>query len=132
MTTAALSEARASRARVIGYWACTAIVAAECLVGGVMDILRVPPFSEIMQHLGYPPYFSDILGLWKLLGCLAILVPRFPRLTEWAYAGMFFNMTGAAASHLAVGDKTGRLIAPIIFTILVLISWALRPQVRRA
>src|SRR5262245_9202468 len=95
-----------------------------------MDILRMPPFSAIMQHLGYPPYFSDIVGVWKVLGSVAILVARFPRLTEWAYAGMIFNMTGAVASHLAVGDKAGRLVAPIIFTILVLISWALRPRAR--
>ena len=69
-----------------------------------MDILRLPPFFGILKHLGYPGYFSVILGVWKVLGSVAVLAPRFPRLKEWAYAGMFFNMTGAAASHLAAGD----------------------------
>jgi hypothetical protein len=80
-----------------------------------------------MVHLGYPVYFSFIIGIWKVLGAVAVLSPRFPKLREWAYAGMFFNMTGAAASHLAVGDGVGMLVAPIIFTGLVVASWALRP-----
>jgi uncharacterized membrane protein YphA (DoxX/SURF4 family) len=93
-----------SRRRLIAYWVTTAIIAAEFAIGGVMDVLRLPPFFEILRHLGYPGYFSVILGVWKVLGAVAVLARRFPRLKEWAYAGMFFNMTGAAASHLAVGD----------------------------
>jgi hypothetical protein len=84
-----------------------------------------------LEHLGYPAYFSVILGVWKLLGEVALLVPRFPRLKEWVYAGMFFNMTGAVASHLAVGDPAVTLIAPITFTGLVAASWLLRPLARR-
>ena len=96
-----------------------------------MDILRLPPFFAILEHLGYPGYFSVILGVWKVLGAAAVLVPRFPRLKEWAYAGMCFNMTGAAASHLAVGDPAVTVVAPIIFTGLVAASWAARPLARR-
>jgi hypothetical protein len=96
-----------------------------------MDILRLPPFFAILKHLGYPGYFSVILGIWKVFGAVTVLAPRFPRLKEWAYAGMFFNMTGAAASHLAVGDPPVALVAPIIFTGLVVASWALRPLARR-
>jgi uncharacterized membrane protein YphA (DoxX/SURF4 family) len=120
-----------SRRRIIAYWVTTVIIAAEFAVGGVMDILRLPPFFEILRHLGYPGYFSVILGAWKVLGAVAVLAPRFPRLKEWAYAGMFFNMTGAAASHLAVGDPAVTLVAPIIFTGLVIASWVLRPSDRR-
>ena len=119
-----------SRRRLIAYWVTTAIIAAEFAVGGVMDILRLPPFFAIMRHLGYPAYFSVILGVWKVLGAVAVLAPRLPRLKEWAYAGMIFNMTGAVASHLAVGDPAVTLVAPIIFTGLVAASWAMRPSAR--
>jgi uncharacterized membrane protein YphA (DoxX/SURF4 family) len=119
------------RWRLIAYWVTTAIIAAEFAVGGVMDILRLPPFFAIVRHLGYPSYFSVILGVWKVLGAVAVLAPRLPRLKEWAYAGMIFNMTGAVASHLAVGDPAVTLVAPIIFTGLVTASWALRPSARR-
>jgi uncharacterized membrane protein YphA (DoxX/SURF4 family) len=120
-----------SRRSIVTYWVTTVIIAAEFAIGGVMDILRLPPFFEILRHLGYPGYFSVILGVWKVLGAAAVLAPRFPRLKEWAYAGMFFNMTGAAASHLAAGDPALMLVAPIIFTGLVVASWILRPSDRR-
>jgi uncharacterized membrane protein len=116
-----------SQKRLIAYWIATGIVAAEFAVGGVMDLLRLPPFFAIVKHLGYPDYFPTILGLWKVLGVTAVLAPRFPILKEWAYAGMFFTMSGAAASHVAVGDPIVTLVAPIIFTGLVVASWALRP-----
>src|SRR5215467_670000 len=92
------------RSRTIAYWVTTALVAAELAVGGVWDIMRIPYVRTVIEHLGYPSYFLVILGLWKVLGAAALLVPRFPRLKEWAYAGTFFNYTGALASHLAVGD----------------------------
>ncbi len=88
------------------------------------------PFDEVIRHLGYPLYLLKILGWWKPLGAIALLVPRFPRLKEWAYAGTFINMTGAAASHVACGDDVGALIGPILFAVLTLASWALRPQSR--
>jgi uncharacterized membrane protein YphA (DoxX/SURF4 family) len=96
-----------------------------------MGALRLPPFSEIMSHLGYPAYFMTIIGLWYMLAAVAILAPRFPRLKEWAYAGLVFVYTGAAASRLAVGDPAVTLVGPIIFTALLAASWALRPLTRR-
>jgi hypothetical protein len=74
---------------------------------------------------------EGILGVWYVLAGVALLAPRFPRLEEWAYAGLVFNYTGAATSHLAVGDGAGALVAPIIFTGLAAASWALRPSARR-
>jgi DoxX-like protein len=97
-----------SRRRIIAYRVTTVIIAAEFAVGGVMDVLQLPPFFTILKHLGYPGYFSVILGVRKVLGAVAVRAPRFPRLKEWAYAGMFFNMTGAAASHRPVGDPLSR------------------------
>jgi uncharacterized membrane protein YphA (DoxX/SURF4 family) len=126
-----VSSAAASRSRTIVYWVTTVIIAAELAVGGVWDILRIEYVREILeQQLGYPAYFSVIMGVWKVPGAVALLVPRFPRLKEWAYAGAVFTYTGAAASHLAVGDGVGAL-GPIIFAVITLASWALRPSARR-
>jgi AhpD family alkylhydroperoxidase len=120
------------RRRAVVYWITTAVVAAEAAVGGTMDVLRLPPFFTIMTQLGYPDYFSDILGVAKLLGAVAILAPRTPRLKEWAYAGIVINMTGAAASQLATGEGLGSLIAPLSFAALAVVSWACRPSERRS
>jgi uncharacterized membrane protein YphA (DoxX/SURF4 family) len=127
----AASCASSPRSRSIAYWITTGLLALECGVGGVMGALRLPPFSEIMSHLGYPAYFMTIIGLWYMLAAVAILAPRFPRLKEWTYAGLVFVYTGAAASRLAVGDPAVTLVGPIIFTALVAASWALRPLARR-
>jgi uncharacterized membrane protein YphA (DoxX/SURF4 family) len=85
-----------------------------------------------MEHLGYPGYFTTIIGVWYVLGGVALLIPRFPRLKEWAYAGLVFIYTGAVASHLAVGDPAVTVVAPLIFAGLVAASWAMRPPARRA
>lgn len=119
------------RSGAVAYWVTTALVAAEALTGGAMDILKLPPFYPTLIHLGYPGYFGVILGVWKMLGAAALLAPGLPRLKEWAYAGMVFNMTGAVASHLAAGDSADNLVAPLMFTGLVVASWALRPASRR-
>lgn len=118
------------QAKVIGYWATTTILALESLAGAEWDLARRPYVVDVIAHLGYPVYLLTILGFWKLLGALALLAPRLPRLKEWAYAGIFFEMTGAAASHAAVGDSADQLIAPLIFSVLAVASWALRPQSR--
>jgi len=118
-------------ARNILYWIATAITAFIFLSGGVADVLR-PSFAvQGMRHLGYPDYFMVILGVWKVLGGLTVLSPRLPRLKEWAYAGMMFDLTGAAASHAATGDPLGKAIVPLILFGIVIASWALRPRSRR-
>jgi uncharacterized membrane protein YphA (DoxX/SURF4 family) len=121
------------RAKSIAYWA-TTILAAFFMSGGVAQILqfRAKPHGTVPE-LGYPMYFFLILGIWKVLGAIAILVPRFPRLKEWAYAGIFFDLTGAAASCAAVGGYGAyafHVIAPLIIAGLTVASWALRPQSR--
>jgi uncharacterized membrane protein YphA (DoxX/SURF4 family) len=121
----------ATRSRAIAYWVTTAIIAWELAVGGVWDILRIPYVRTVMEHLGYPTFFPLILGVWKVPGAVALLIPRFARLKEWAYAGAFFNYTGAAASHLTVGDGAGKVAGPAIFACILMASWALRPPSRR-
>src|SRR5258705_7769834 len=86
---------------------------------------------EGMTPLGYPAYFVSILGVWKVLGGVAVLAPRFPTLKEWAYAGMLFDLTGAAASHAALGDPAGKIATPLIILGIVTAWWALRPESRK-
>ena len=96
-----------------------------------MGALRLEPFLGVIRHLGYPGYFMTILGLSYVLAGLTLLAPGVPRLKEWAYAGLVFNYTGAALSHLAARDGSETLIGPIIFGILTMASWSLRPPNRR-
>src|SRR5437879_667580 len=119
------------KARNIAYWITTGLTAAAFLMGGVVEIGRGKDVVEGMNHLGYPLYFATILGIWKVLGALAILAPRLPLLKEWAYAGMFFDLTGAAASHAFSGDGVRNIVTPLIMLVLVAASWALRPPSRR-
>ena len=126
------SSAFTSRYRVIGYWVTTALVVFELALGGVWDILRVPQVRDLIERLGYPQYFLVILGIWKLLGAVALVIPRVPRLKEWAYAGVLFDLTGAVASLLASGfTDAGTLAYPIVMTGVAVASWALRPPSRR-
>lgn len=105
----------------------------EMVLGGIWDVLRVPHVREVVDKLGYPEYFLVILGVWKLLGAVALVIPRFPRLKEWTYAGAIFNFTGAIASHLAARDiEVGPLIYLSVMTGVTFASWALRPPSRRA
>jgi len=121
------------RSRSIAYWT-TTILVAFFMTGGVAQLLqyRANPHG-VVPELGYPMYFFGILGVWKILGAITILVPGFPRLKEWAYAGIFFDLTGAAVSCAAVGGYGAygfHVLAPLIIAGLTVASWALRPQSR--
>ncbi len=96
----------------IVYWVTTAFLAFVLLSGGAAELARRRENVEGLVHLGYPLYFVTIIGVWKVLGAIALLVPRFPRLKEWAYAGIFFNITGAAVSHAVCGDAAWHVIKP--------------------
>ena len=126
------SSASSSRSRIVAYWVTTALLVSELVLGGVWDILRAPQVRGLIERLGYPLYFLVILGIWKLLGAVALVIPRFPRLKEWAYAGVFFDLTGAVASQLASGlMDAGTMAFPIVMTGVAVASWALRPPSRR-
>jgi uncharacterized membrane protein YphA (DoxX/SURF4 family) len=121
------------KTKSIAYWITTILVAGSIGSGGMAQVAHlqqnVDGFTRI---LGYPAYFVTVLGVWKVLGAIAILVPRFPRLKEWAYAGIFFDLTGAAASWAAVGgpDEPFHIVAPLVIAGFCVASWALRPQSR--
>jgi uncharacterized membrane protein YphA (DoxX/SURF4 family) len=119
------------KARNIGYWVATGLLGLAFLAGGAGDLSRSPQVLEGMAHLGYPVYFATILGVWKVLGAVALLAPRFPRLKEWAYAGIFFDLTGASISHAASGDDAGKVITPLVLLAIAAASWALRPESRK-
>ena len=126
------SSVLTSRRNVVVYWVTTALVVFELTMGGAWDVLRVPQVRELIERLGYPPYFLVILGTWKLLGAVALVIPRFPRLKEWAYAGVFFDLTGAVVSLFASGLINVSAMAYPTFMIGVAVaSWALRPPSRR-
>jgi hypothetical protein len=122
------------KARTITYWIMTVLVAFPIGSGGVAQIAQYLGNPHgVVPVLGYPMYFFAILGVWKALGAIAILVPRFPLLKEWAYAGIFFDLTGAAASCALSGGYGAygfHVIAPLIITGFCVASWALRPESR--
>jgi uncharacterized membrane protein YphA (DoxX/SURF4 family) len=119
---------KANRAKKIMYWVTTLFVATAFFVTGVGNLVPVAHIARDMSHLGYPPYFLHILGAWKILGAVAIVFPKVPRLKEWAYAGMVFDLTGAAFSRSFSGDGVIMVIVPIAITSVVVMSWALRPE----
>jgi hypothetical protein len=122
------------KGRNIAYWTTTGLVAFFIGGGGAAQIAQFLSNPHgVVPILRYPLYFFAILGFWKVLGAIAILAPRFPRLKEWAYAGIFFDLTGAAASCIAVGGYGAyafHVLAPLIIAVLAMASWALRPQSR--
>ena len=116
--------------RLIGYWACTIAVAFIFISSGICYVMGLPPVVAGVLHLGYPPYFVTLLGIWKVLGGIAILAPGFARLKEWAYAGMIFDLTGAAYSSTAIGNAWWHILAPLSVAAIAVLSWALRPESR--
>jgi uncharacterized membrane protein YphA (DoxX/SURF4 family) len=144
MSTVSMKGITGMRLKLIVYWVATAVVAGEQLAGGLTDLIHGgtnvvsgPSVVLLMERLGYPVYLLTILGVWSLCGGITLLVPGFPRLKEWAYAGIFFEYTAAVFSKAVVPgylrgiDDPGALIwTPLIFAVLTLVSWALRPQSR--
>ena len=125
-------------ARKIIYWVATIWLALGMLATGILQLLKMPAEGALappgvygITHLGYPVYLLTILGFWKILGVVAILIPKFPLVKEWAYAGFFFLMSGAIFSHIAVGDPVAEVIPSLLLLVLTVVSWYLRPESRR-
>src|SRR5688572_23810347 len=108
------------------YWIATLWLALGMVSTGIVQLMRTPEEIELMNGLGYPIYFLTIIGAWKILGSVAVLVPKFPLVKEWAYAGFFFNMSGAVFSHLFVGGSAIDLFGPMLLIALTIISWYFR------
>jgi hypothetical protein len=119
-----------TRRLVAAYWITTGLLALNYAIGGVVDVLQPPAAAEVMKHLGYPPYFLPMLGVAKLLAVPALLVPGFPRLREWAYAGITFNLLAAAYSHFRSGDGAAQIAVPLAILALAAVSLHLSRRVR--
>jgi hypothetical protein len=124
------------KANVVGYWIATAAIALETFAGGVMDlthgrtnIVSGQPVVDVVTSLGYPVYVLAILGVWKIPGAIVLVVRGVLRLKEWAYAGIVFELSGAAVSH-GIRGHVGDVVAPVVLLALALASWALRPPGR--
>lgn len=120
------------------YWIATLWLALGMTSTGVVQLLKVeaegavaPPGVYGIRYLGYPVYFLTLLGVWKILGVVAILAPRFPLVKEWAYAGFFFIMSGAIFSHIAMDDPLVELLPSLLLLTLTVVSWRFRPASRR-
>jgi hypothetical protein len=123
----------AKRNKII-YWIATVWLALGMVATGIVQLIRAKEGQggvDSIIHLGYPVYLLTILGAWKILGAVVVLIPRFPLLKEWAYAGFFFTMTGALFSHIALGDGAAEMFPSLLLLILTGISWYFRPAERR-
>ena len=128
------SNPPAGKAGKIIYWIATLWLALGMVLTGAVQLLNQkegPGAADSMTQLGYPTYLMIILGIWKMLGVVALLIPKFPLLKEWAYAGFFFGMSGAILSHLAVGDHYSETFPALLLLVLTLVSWYFRPANRK-
>ena len=117
--------------KLIAYWICTVVIALCIGSGGAAQALRVPQNVEGMTALGYPLHFIVLLGVWKVLGALTLLAPRLRLVKEWAYAGIFIDLSGAVVAVTANAGGAFHVIAPTVLIGLLVASWALRPESRR-
>lgn len=118
------------RSKII-YWIATIWLALGMVSSGIVQLLRVKDEIEMFKDLGYPIYFMTMLAVWKFLGVIAVLIPKFPLLKEWAYAGFFFAMSGAIFSHLVSGDDAKEFFGPVLLLLLTVASWYFRPADRK-
>lgn len=120
-----------SKRNKIIYWVATLWLSLGMASTGIVQLMKVDKEVDAFTHLGYPVYLMTILGIWKLLGVVAVLAPRFPLLKEWAYAGFFFAMSGAIVSHITLGDRITQILPSMLLLTLTIVSWYFRPAERR-
>ncbi len=120
-----------SKTNKIIYWIATLWLSLGMVSTGIVQLIKLQEEIDMITRLGYPLYFLTLLGIWKLLGVVAILVPKYPLLKEWTYAGFFFTMSGAVYSHIAVNDPWSELFGPTLLLALTVVSWYFRPADRK-
>ena len=116
------------------YWIFTGWLALGMLSTGAVQLFKGKTGAggvDSITHLGYPAYFLTLLGIWKILGVVTVLIPGFPLLKEWAYAGFFFVMSGAIFSHIASGNSVNEIFPALLLLILTVVSWYFRPADRK-
>ena len=120
-----------TKRKKIIYWVATALLSFGMLLGGGAQILRLKFNVDGIVHLGYPEYVLSILGIWKVLAIIVILIPKYLLVKEWAYAGLFFLLSGGVISHFASGDGILEALPVFVFMCLTIASWYLRPSERK-
>ena len=120
-----------TKTQKITYWVATIWLSLGMVSTGIVQFIKMKEEVDMMNHLGYPVYILTILAIWKFLGVIAVLIPKFPLVKEWAYAGFFFAMSGAVFSHLAMGDAAKELFGPLLLIVLTVVSWYFRPADRK-
>lgn len=120
-----------SKRNKIIYWIATAWLALGMLSTAIVQLIKEEKEVQNITQLGYPVYFLTILGTWKILGVIAVVMPKFPLLKEWAYAGFFFAMSGATISRIAAGDAMSAIFPSLLLLTLTVISWYFRPADRK-
>ncbi len=116
------------------YWIATVWLALGMLSTGAVQLFKAKEGQggvDMIKHLGYPVYLLTLIGVFKILGVIAVFIPKFPLLKEWAYAGFFFVMTGAIFSHIATADSFSEIIPSLLLLILTIVSWYFRPADRK-
>jgi len=116
------------------YWIATLWLALGMISTGVVQLFKAKAGAgglDSVTHLGYPAYFLTILGIWKILGVIVVLIPKFGLVKEWAYAGFFFIMSGAIFSHIASGNAVNETFPALLLLVLTAISWYFRPADRK-
>lgn len=113
------------------YWVSTIWLALGMTSSAVVQLMRIPDGVQSVTHLGYPVYLLTILGVWKLLGVITVLAPKFPVVKEWAYAGFFFVASGALISHIIMSDPFGEIFPAVLLLTLTVVSWYFRPASRK-
>lgn len=113
------------------YWIATIWLALGMTSTGIVQLISMKEETEKFDQLGYPLYLMTLLGVWKLLGVVVILLPKFPVLKEWAYAGFFFAMSGAAISHILTGSPADEIFPSLLLLFLTIVSWYFRPADRK-
>ena len=118
------------RTKII-YWVSTIWLALGMMSTGIVQLFRVKGEVEFIIQMGYPDYLLTIIGIWKILGSVAVLIPKFTLLKEWAYAGFFFVMSGAVFSHIASGKSMNEIFPAVLLLTLTVVSWYFRPADRK-
>ncbi len=120
-----------TKSNKIIYWISTLWLALGMLSSGIVQLFQVKEGVDFILKMGYPAFFLTILSVWKILGVVVVLIPKFPLLKEWAYAGFFFAMSGAVFSHIASGSPVSEIFPALFSLVLIVVSWYFRPADRK-
>jgi len=125
------AQNKSQKRNTIIYWIFTLWMSLGMVSTAIVQLMKNKDELANFTNLGYPSYLMIIIGIWKILGVIAILIPKFPLLKEWAYAGFFFVMSGAIISHIIVNDSINKIFPAVLLFVLVIISWYFRPEDRK-